>query len=501
MPIIDYDLAEIQSGPDIGGELWTWKVPEGPHKGKELWQAYRDVEKNPEQEEELDAMLRKDYPGLFLAKVLHTEGETAAKKWESFYKELEKFPEYFGVEDLLEMNVNQEEMIRGQKILKELSGEAITIQDAVELALKYRDEGEPGVIRYLMWHLSNAKDDEAKRLYESANMYLRLKKEDPEIIEHRKKKMTKYGPGEIPLTEGGRSDDPWFNMPLAEALEQSLSWGERVHQKFMNYLKRHYVSEVARYLEHQQRQSKQPKERDLSTQIEEKELQKKRLEQEQFSKPEEIEKLKEKVIKEEVEPSGRMPGGEVWDIKKEKVPVEESSEADAAKKLKLLRDKAKQMREETKKKKGSFMKRTSDAGPAPYSYNAPGKDDREDYDHKEMNIQPARSRNVFEISRMFSTTSAEDNGYIIMEIGWDPGLFKNMSPQNIQHQIISFIKGLESDKYYHDFGIMGKPKIVEFDEEAGVARVKVRSNETRGIMTLTYGGDLEDNVLPIDGIR
>jgi hypothetical protein len=98
---------------------------------------------------------------------------------------------------------------------------------------------------------------------------------------------------------------------------------------------------------------------------------------------------------------------------------------------------------------------------------------------------------------MYSTTSSDDNGYIIAEIAWDPKTFADMGDRNVMHQIISFFKGLESDKYFHDFGVMGKPKIVDMDVDAGVARVKFRCSETKGVMTLNYAGD---DIVPLKGI-
>jgi hypothetical protein len=147
------------------------------------------------------------------------------------------------------------------------------------------------------------------------------------------------------------------------------------------------------------------------------------------------------------------------------------------------------------------MRRWSKAGPAPFAYNAPGKDDKKDYDHKERNQQPAKAHNHFKVTRMHSTSSTRDGGYVIMELGWDADIFEDMSPQNVQHQIISFIKGLESDKYYHDFGITGRPRITMFDQEAGVAEVKVRCSDTRGVMTVTYCTDDPEVKVPLSGIR
>lgn len=146
------------------------------------------------------------------------------------------------------------------------------------------------------------------------------------------------------------------------------------------------------------------------------------------------------------------------------------------------------------------MKKRSDAGPGPTSYNAPGKDDKSDYDYKERCEQPSRAQTKFKLNRIYSTTASDDNGYVFMDISWDPESLSGMSNSNIQQSIVSFVKGMESDKYYHDFGIMGKPKIMTADMDAGVARVKVRCSETRGVMTMAYEGDIDDP-LPMRGIR
>ncbi len=183
-------------------------------------------------------------------------------------------------------------------------------------------------------------------------------------------------------------------------------------------------------------------------------------------------------------------------------PTMEMEEEDFTEKMRQLQEDLEYTESELEKpsqEKEATMRKRSDAGPGPITYNAPGKDDKKDYDYRERNKQPARGMNQFNIARMYSTTSSDDNGYIIMDIGWEPELFEGMSPQNVQHQIISYIKGLESDKYLHDFGVMGKPKVTDFDQDAGVARVKVRCSESRGIMTMTYAGDEEKDALPLVG--
>jgi hypothetical protein len=70
------------------------------------------------------------------------------------------------------------------------------------------------------------------------------------------------------------------------------------------------------------------------------------------------------------------------------------------------------------------------------------------------------------------------------------------------NHVVSFVKGLESDKIYHDFGVLGKPHIMDIDTDAGVARVKVRSSQTDGVPALHYGIDTTDkDPLPMHGVR
>jgi len=77
-----------------------------------------------------------------------------------------------------------------------------------------------------------------------------------------------------------------------------------------------------------------------------------------------------------------------------------------------------------------------------------------------------------------------------------------MSPQNIQHQVISFVKGLESMRQFHDFGFMGRPALTEFDADAGVARLKVRCSQTKGVFTLSYSeSDPESELVPLIALR
>ena len=90
----------------------------------------------------------------------------------------------------------------------------------------------------------------------------------------------------------------------------------------------------------------------------------------------------------------------------------------------------------------------------------------------------------------------------MMEIGWNPKDFANVGKYTMGNHIVSYVKGLESDKLHHDFGILGKPHIIDIDTDAGVARVKVRSSQSGGVMTLSYTSPVGANdSLPINGIR
>ena len=119
----------------------------------------------------------------------------------------------------------------------------------------------------------------------------------------------------------------------------------------------------------------------------------------------------------------------------------------------------------------------------------------------EMQIQQPRNHNHIKVTRMYSSSSTQDSGYVTFELAWDPEQFEGMSEQNVHHQLISFIKGLESDKYFHDFGVMGKPKVMEMDIDAGVARIKVRCSQTRSVPALHYTLDPDDVDIDLEGVR
>jgi len=522
-PTIHRKQREEEPSEAPTGEIdsfWFYKIPGGPHKGKELWEALQDA--SEEEKLDLQNMLRLKAQGVWLSFVEHTQGPVAADREAMLLDELQSMADETEVEDLLSEDLKYQEYMRGKEIVNRIDADEqpLTVQDAVELGLHYKDK-EPGVLKYIIWHLKNSKGEEAQRKYEEAQAYLHSKKPEiaKELEEYRKEKLKKKHPSEVKL-QMGSIEDPWFNKTIEEAANEVKSLEPEQQDKFVNYIRRHYPIEWKEYRNWQKSQKEKPPQRreDIPTEIEKKDREK--IEKERELLRMNLEKEKKDKEKKEVPVPGKQPVTtfepkrqrtkeeiqlEKLQKRKKQLQLEELNRRKEQLQNEKLQKRKEQLLKEMKKNltkiEGAVMRREGDAGPGPYAYNASGKDDKKDYDYKERNKQPARSHNKFCINRMFSTTSSDDNGYVMMDIGWDPELFENMSPQNVQHQIISFIKGLESDKYFHDFGIMGKPKIIEFDEDAGVAQVKVRCSESRGIMTLTYGGELKDDVLPLKGIR
>lgn len=504
---------EAQNIPVVDA-FWMHEVPEGAYKGEMIINALQKAE--GDEFLDLQNIMRLKSGGVWAQIIEHRLGPEAARSERAFIQDLQAMAKE-DVKAVFSMNLKTDEYLRGMELLKKINAEdkPLLIQDAIDIALDFKENDEPGVLSYLMHSLKQAKGEDAEEKLAVANDYLRTKgistEEKTKTEEEKRQLVKRKHPTEVQITQGPPGS-PWFKseehegaMGIDEAFNASVNWPEDKRVSFFNILQRWYPIQLATYQkwisgeekrEEEEARTRKEEEAGEKRTEEEKAEEKIQKEREELKSPEEIEKAKKRMEEEEVET--KTPG------KAEEVPgkVYEQKEPSVDK-----IQKAKERQEDLNRilkdleKKGAVMQKHSDAGPGPQSYNAPGKDDKKDYDHQEMNKQPARSHNKFIINRMFSTTSSDDNGYVMMDIGWDPELFKNMSPQNIQHQIISFIKGLESDKYFHDFGIMGKPKIIDFDEDAGVAQIKVRCSESRGIMTLTYGGELKDDVLPLTGIR
>jgi hypothetical protein len=72
-----------------------------------------------------------------------------------------------------------------------------------------------------------------------------------------------------------------------------------------------------------------------------------------------------------------------------------------------------------------------------------------------------------------------DGGYFLMDVMWDPEAADGLGLPSIKQRVISFIKGLESQKAYIDYGVLGRVVVEEIDAELGLAKVRVRSSEAR----------------------
>jgi hypothetical protein len=474
-----------------------WEIPEGfgPHSNKPLWQAFKDAGEGTDDRLDLENMLRLQHSAEWLDYIQYRYGDTGVRKEQPLIEDLKLLQKEFDIGDIADREKLYDLRSTGYEIAQKVYSRAMPLKEAYDIAKEYEEKGEPGLYKYLSYHFEKSDPE----LYKEWNEYARVERRKPEVEEwERKKKEKAKSATDFLITKGHPDLDFWFNKTIGESFKIAKQSGIEELDRFKKFMGREYPEEWFRFLTQLKIQEQKKRE----------EFEKGRVkvspEKEEDTK---IEKEQEKVLEETRGiPVEEIPGGKkTRETKKEMEELralpgmreeEESETRERQEKLKTL-----QRLQKSLKQRGASMQKKSDAGPGPYAYNAPGKDDKKDYDHKDRNKQPARNMNKFCITRMYSTTSSDDNGYIMMEIGWEPDLFEGMSPQNIQHQIISYIKGLESDKYYHDFGITGKPKFIEFDQDAGVARIKVRCSESRGVMTLTYSGDEEKDALPLVGIR
>lgn len=84
--------------------------------------------------------------------------------------------------------------------------------------------------------------------------------------------------------------------------------------------------------------------------------------------------------------------------------------------------------------------------------------------------------------------------YLCMRLVWDPEETEGMSDNNVRHWVTSFVKGVATRKdEFPDFGTIGRPQFVDFDPEAGLARVMIRSSNGRNFPTETFDVEGRDN--------
>jgi hypothetical protein len=82
----------------------------------------------------------------------------------------------------------------------------------------------------------------------------------------------------------------------------------------------------------------------------------------------------------------------------------------------------------------------------------------------------------------FSLNNLRRRGdYVVGDVVWDTEATKAMSAGNVEHNIISFVKGRSTMKDPVDLGNIGRVRVKKLDVHAGVAEVVFRSSEARAL--------------------
>lgn len=103
------------------------------------------------------------------------------------------------------------------------------------------------------------------------------------------------------------------------------------------------------------------------------------------------------------------------------------------------------------------------------------------FDRAGSALNAGRKRRANLLSCMRMTDVVRDGDYIAATVVWDPDKCQGMSTGNVRHSVISFVKGEATKKESHDYGVIGRPVIMMFDPEAGMADVRFRSSESRAV--------------------
>ena len=90
--------------------------------------------------------------------------------------------------------------------------------------------------------------------------------------------------------------------------------------------------------------------------------------------------------------------------------------------------------------------------------------------------QPARGNMAMQLKDL-----RRRGDYAVATVVWDPERTKMMSSGNIQHNIISFVKGRSTMKDRIDLGNIGRVRVRMLDVHSGIAEVYFRSSETRAL--------------------
>lgn len=91
-------------------------------------------------------------------------------------------------------------------------------------------------------------------------------------------------------------------------------------------------------------------------------------------------------------------------------------------------------------------------------------------------IQPAKAAMRFQLKNL-----RRSGDYIVGDVVWDTEVTKAMSAGNVEHNIVSFVKGCSTLKDPIDLGNIGRVRVTKLDVHTGVAEVKFRSSEARAL--------------------
>ena len=90
--------------------------------------------------------------------------------------------------------------------------------------------------------------------------------------------------------------------------------------------------------------------------------------------------------------------------------------------------------------------------------------------------QPATGNMYFQLKDL-----RRSGDYVVGTVMWEPERTKMMSSGNIQHNIISFVKGRSTQKDRLDLGNIGRVRVRMLDVHSGIAEVYFRSSEARAL--------------------
>jgi hypothetical protein len=111
------------------------------------------------------------------------------------------------------------------------------------------------------------------------------------------------------------------------------------------------------------------------------------------------------------------------------------------------------------------------AGPTPGTYH-----EQSATDNYAGRRPPAKAALGFQLTNL-----RRRGDYAVGDVVWEPEQTKAMSTKNVEHNIISFVKGQSTMKDPIDLGNIGRVRVRRLDAHAGVAEVVFRSSEARAL--------------------